>query len=256
MLRIEDIDPPREPLGADKLILDALELYGFEWDGPVIRQSKTSPLHNACIEELLGRGLAYRCSCSRRDLADAPQGVLGTIYPGTCRRGHKGSDYSVRIRTNSIPVAFTDDLQGPLEQDLERESGDFIIKRRDGLIGYNLAVVVDDQDQGITEIIRGIDLFESTPRHIYLQRQLGFRTPAYLHIPVAVNLQGQKLSKLTGATAIPLGDPVGELYRALNALRQSPPPDLSTANLSSLWDWAVDNWEIARLRGLASIPAQ
>ena len=148
---------------------------------------------------------------------------------------------AIRLRTNDEPVEFTDKLQGLQSQRLESESGDFIIKRRDGLIAYHLAVVADDFDQGITEIVRGIDLLDSTPRHIHLQRALGFTTPDYLHIPVVENAEGQKLSKLTGAKGIASNKTGPTLVSALNALKQQPPADLARADAGEIWAWAVAN---------------
>ena len=253
LVRIEDIDPPREHPGSAKLILEALELYGFEWDGEPTFQSTNRDAQGAAVEKLLNAGLAYRCGCSRRALADQPQGPLGTIYPGTCRSGFEGVEFAVRVRTDNATVSFEDLLQGRYVQRLESESGDFIILRRDGLIAYQLAVVVDDYLQGITEVVRGIDLLESTPRQIWLQRLLGYATPAYMHIPVAVNTAGQKLSKTTGATAIPLEKPQVTLVAALKALQQDVPPGLAKSSLTELWDWASANWVRSALRGQTTV---
>lgn len=254
LVRIEDIDPPREQAGADTLILDALAAYGFELDGPVSYQSESAHLQQAAVDDLLRRKLAYPCQCSRRMLENVPVGPLGAIYPGTCRNGCSSTDVAIRVRTDNEPIEFEDGLQGSMVQRLESESGDFVIKRRDGLIAYHLAVVVDDQQQGISEIVRGVDLLDSTPRQIYLQRLLGFRTPDYLHIPVAINLDGQKLSKLTGASGISVDAPGQTLVAALAALRQVVTPGLELSTLSEIWDWATTNWNPAPLIGLTSVP--
>lgn len=255
LLRVEDIDPPREQPGSDKRIIEALEAYGFEWDGPVTYQSQFRQRHEELIERLLNDGQAYACSCSRSDLASAARGPLGVIYPGTCRRGSRGGEVAIRLRTNDEPVHYTDALQGEQTNLLESESGDFVIRRRDGLIAYQLAVVADDYDQGITQVVRGIDLLDSTPRQIFLQRTLGFNTPAYLHIPVAENESGQKLSKQTGATEIDLKEVRPVLVQALNALGQEPPRDLAESNLETIWEWALDNWQPTVMAGQKSIPA-
>jgi glutamyl-Q tRNA(Asp) synthetase len=247
-VRIEDIDPPRERPGSASQILQALESYGFEWDDEVTLQSSNRETQDKAVQSLLDRGLAYPCGCSRRDLADAPQGALGTIYPGNCRDDFHGDEFAVRVRTNDEPVGFEDLLQGSQTQRLQSESGDFIILRRDGLIAYQLAVVVDDQLQGITEVVRGIDLMESTPRQIWLQRLLGYPTPAYMHIPVAVNAAGQKLSKSTGAPGVPLSQPRPTLIAALAALGQLPPKGLAGSGLVDIWAWAVENWNPATLQ--------
>jgi glutamyl-Q tRNA(Asp) synthetase len=256
LVRIEDIDPPREQPGADQQIVDALEAYGFQWHGPILYQSRNTARHRELLENLLETGLAYPCSCSRRDLADARRGPLGAIYPGTCRDGCQGNEYAIRIRVDDQSVAFDDLLQGPLEQDLEIVSGDFVIRRRDGLIAYHLAVVADDADEKISEVVRGIDLLDSTPRQIYLQQQLGFRTPDYLHIPVVNNRQGQKLSKLTGAQAIPTEYPERILFAGLAALGQSPPQNLYAATLVDIWSWAEENWRVDVMRGKQQIGAE
>ncbi len=255
LVRIEDIDPPREQAGADKLIIDTLTSFGFEWDDTVTYQSRSTPRHEALVEELLASGAAYPCSCSRRDLANAPRGPLGVIYPGTCRTGCISGEAAVRIRTYDDAIEFIDAAQGLQSQRLESESGDFVIKRRDGLVAYHLAVVADDFDQGITEIVRGIDLIDSTPRQIYLQQQPGMTTPQYLHIPVAINDDGQKLSKLTGAPAISMDGANATLVSALRALRQNPPESLADKGVADIWHWAIANWDASPLRGVESIPA-
>ena len=255
LLRVEDIDPPRQQEGAIEEILTALERYGFEWDGPVTYQSENAARHHQVVAELRAAGLAYPCSCSRRDLATAKQGPLGAIYPGTCRTGCQGDECAVRLRTNDAPIEFVDVLQGTQCQRLESESGDFVIRRRDGLIAYHLAVVIDDFDQGISEIIRGIDLLDSTPRQIHLQRLLDYRTPAYLHIPVAENAEGQKLSKLTGAPAIPLEKINRTLVTAVKALGQQPPPELAMSSLDEIWIWSIKHWRPTVLADQAAILA-
>lgn len=255
ILRIENIDPPREQPGADKLILDTLEAFGFQWDGPVSYQSDFTSRHEELVASLIEAGLAYPCSCSRRDLADAPRGPLGIIYPGTCRSGCVTDNVSIRLRVDSSPVGFQDALQGYCEQRLESESGDFVIQRRDGLIAYHLAVVADDFDQDISEVVRGVDLLDSTPRQIYLQRQLGFPTPTYMHIPVAINTEGQKLSKMNGSPALRSKNIGKELCLALRCLKQGPPDELSGYDIRSIWEWIAENWDATRLRGMTSIPA-
>jgi glutamyl-Q tRNA(Asp) synthetase len=254
LIRIDDIDPPRAQVGANEMILTALEAYGFEWDGPVIYQSESEPLHRRAIQELLDKGIAYRCGCSRRDLADAPRGSLGTIYPGNCRTGTTATDVAIRVRTSNEAIEFDDGLQGPQSQQLESESGDFVILRRDNLIAYQLAVAVDDDLEGVTDIVRGLDLMDSTARQICLQKYLGLKTPRYQHIPVAVHPDGSKLSKLTGAPGIPIDSAGRVLFDALNALLQDPPVELSDATLPEIWSWAKANWQINRLRGLTVIP--
>lgn len=254
LLRVEDIDPPREVPGATDRILSALESYGFEWDGPVTYQSASRDAHDEAIRNLVDAGKIYRCGCSRRDLTEAPRGPLGTIYPGTCRDGSDAVAAAQRVVTDDVPIEFTDRLQGPQAQRLESESGDFIVLRRDGLIAYQLAVVVDDYLQGITDVVRGIDLMDSTPRQIRLQQLLGHPTPAYCHIPVAVNEFGQKLSKSHGAKAVTLDRKSAAVFAALAMLGQDPPQDLRGASPAEIWAWAIANWNIDVLRGQSEIP--
>lgn len=256
LLRIEDIDPPREQAGADKLILDTLESYGFEWDGPVTYQSHFHEHHEASIAKLIAAGVAYRCCCSRRDLARVARGPLGAIYPGTCRNGCESSNAAIRVRTHNDPVTFTDRLQGPQSMRLESESGDFVIRRRDGLVAYHLAVVQDDAEQGITEVVRGIDLLNTTPRHIHLQSLLDIPTPSYVHIPVAENAEGQKLSKLTGAAAISATRAGTTLVAALAALGQSTYKELCKESLQEIWAWALAHWQLSALERQENIAPQ
>jgi glutamyl-Q tRNA(Asp) synthetase len=253
LLRIEDIDPPREQPGAARLIIDTLAAFGFEWDGPVHYQSARLRRHRELIDRLQQDGYAYPCSCSRSDLARARRGPLGAIYPGTCRNGSRGHRAAIRVLTDRQPITFQDGLQGQQSQCLELETGDFVIRRRDGLIAYHLAVVADDHDQGVTEVIRGIDLMDSTARQILLQRRLGFVTPRYLHIPVIVDEAGQKLSKQTGAPALTYSRCGATLVAALKALAQSPPDDLADANLADIWVWALRHWNVSLLAGKTSI---
>jgi len=249
LLRIEDIDPPREQRGAAQAIVEALERYGFEWDGDVYFQSASRAAHDAAVATLIERGLAYACHCSRADLADALQGDLGSIYPGTCRDRQVSGESAIRIRTNDSPIEFEDALQGAITQRLESESGDFVIRRRDGLIAYHLAVVVDDENQGVTDVVRGIDLLDSTPRQIWLQRELGFRTPRYAHIPIITNSKGEKLSKSTAAAAISEEDVPATLVATLRFLRLSPPDKLAREHVSNIWSWALENWQLGKLSG-------
>lgn len=255
LVRIEDIDPPREQPGAADEIVAALDAYGFEWDGPVLYQSDSAEAHREARAQLDAAGLLYRCGCSRRDLADAPRGPLGIIYPGTCRDGSAAGEAALRVRTNDEPLEFADRLQGRQSTRLESESGDFVVLRRDGLVAYQLAVVVDDHLHGITDVVRGIDLMDSTPRQIWLQRCLGYSTPRYAHIPVAVGADGSKLSKLTGAAPLPLDVAISEyLLGALHALRQAPPEALGRASIAEIWAWATAHWNIDALRTATEIP--
>jgi glutamyl-Q tRNA(Asp) synthetase len=253
LLRIEDIDPPREQAGAGEIIVRTLEHYGFEWDGEIILQSASATAHERALQQLINLGHAYPCGCSRRQLADVPRGPLGPIYPGTCRNGCELTDTAIRVRTDDQTIEFDDSLQGSYGLRLETESGDFVIRRRDGLIAYQLAVVVDDELEGFTEVVRGIDLIDSTPRQIWLQRLLGYATPRYVHVPVVTHENGDKLSKLTGAPGIRSDKAPAELVSALRVLQQDPPNELVQRTLPEVWDWATQNWSLDRMRGVTAV---
>ena len=251
LLRMEDLDRPREERGAADAILRTLEAYGFEWDGPVIRQSGRGEHYAAALAGLREKGHVFPCACSRREISDSTLGSESErVYPGTCRNGIGPGRLAraIRARVGDAVIAFDDAFQGRFEQDLAHEVGDFVVKRADGLFAYQLAVVVDDFEQGITEVVRGADLLASTPRQILLQRQLGYPTPRYGHLPVAVNRSGEKLSKQTLAAPLSEAEAPLQLGRALAFLGQEPP---GTGDLATIWEWARSNWRpgnIARKR--------
>ncbi len=251
LVRIEDIDPPREQAGAAKLILKALEYYGLHWDQPIIYQSSRHTIYQDYIEYLRKQQQAYPCTCSRKELS-----IFHGQYPGTCRnqRTLPASPFAIRLKTESTPVNFIDKIQGAQSFNLEEEGGDFIIKRKDGLFAYQLAVVIDDTLQGITHILRGSDLLDSTPRQYYLQSVLGFSHPSYAHIPVIVASDGKKLSKQNLATPLPLEHPQPVLIRALHALNQSPPPELIGAKVSEIIAWATRHWDSRIIPQSMTIP--
>ena len=176
LLRMEDLDAPREQPGAADQILRALDRFGFEWDGPLLRQSARIERYAAAIDDLAQRGFAYACGCTRKELEDSALAIDGSrIYPGTCRHGIAAgkSARAVRLRTHAAPIGFVDRIQGRIEQRVEKEVGDFVLLRADGIYAYQLAVVLDDLDQGVTDVVRGADLLDSTARQIHLQRILG-----------------------------------------------------------------------------------
>jgi glutamyl-Q tRNA(Asp) synthetase len=250
LLRIEDVDLPRCPAANAASILRDLEAFGFEWDGEVVWQSRRTALYAAAFETLRLCGAVYPCACSRREIADsmlAPDGA--PIYPGTCRKGLAAGRVprAWRLRVEDEAARFEDRVQGICRQDVGRDVGDFVLLRADGLFAYQLAVVVDDAEQGITDVVRGADLLESTPRQILLQQRLGLPRPRYAHLPVAVNAAGEKLSKQTGAEALDAARPAGQLLQALRFLGQEPPPGLADAALSEVWAWARLNWKIERV---------
>lgn len=245
LLRIDDLDPPRVVPGAADAILRALDAHGFEWDGPVHYQGQRNDAYVAAFEALQRMGAVYACGCTRREIADSIVGSPGgAVYPGTCRGGlAPGKEArAFRVNTERARVEFRDRLQGPIAQDLESEAGDYVVFRADGLFAYQLAVVVDDAEQGITDIVRGSDLLDSTSRQIHLQKLLGLPMPNYLHLPVVVNELGEKLSKQTLAPALDTEHPRPALLGALDFLGQQPPRGLSDAGVAEIWAWAVANW--------------
>ena len=204
-VRIEDIDPPREPPAAAEKILQVIDALKLKSDFPVLFQSTRSSAYQEALQSLIAQGLAYGCACSRKNIEQATlsMGLPKGVYPGTCRSGTKGKPVRAwRFRLPKGQIGFEDRLKGCFSQDVEREVGDFVLKRADGLWAYQLAVVVDDAFSGVTHVVRGEDLLDNTPRQIALQRSLGVKTPQYMHIPLVLNKEGQKLSKQNGATPV------------------------------------------------------
>ena len=246
MLRIDDLDPPRAVPGAADAILRCLDDFGMQWDEDVVYQSMRGEAYLDALDRLRERKLVYGCRCSRKDVEEAAMatGIDGPIYPGTCRDGTPAEHimHSLRLRTDDSTVEFEDRLRGRVRQQLAVEIGDFVLRRADGAFSYHLACVVDDAAAGITHVVRGADLIDSTPRQIYLQRLLGLPTPGYLHLPIAVNANGEKLSKQTLAQAVDSSRPAATLARILQFLGQSPPPDLAGEDVEILWSWGIENW--------------
>ena len=252
-MRMEDLDVPRSVPGAAESIVDTLAAFGLTSDEPMIYQSLRTPAYEIALQKLRGMNAAYPCCCTRREILDsALHGIEGPVYPGTCRNGipdgREGKAW--RVRTGDEPVSFEDMLQGRISQRLNREVGDFVIKRADGFFAYQLAVVIDDADQGITHVVRGADLLHSTPRQIHLQRLLGLPTPNYMHLPVAVNEKGEKLSKQTLAKPVEK-DPY-TLFDALVFLRQEPPKSLR--RIDEMLGWGMENWKPEKVTGCQQFP--
>ena len=264
LLRMEDVDTPRNVPGAAEQILATLEAFGFEWDGPVLWQSQRLAAYAEALAQLQAAGLAYGCACSRKEIADSASQATsqattratiqaaidgGLIYPGTCRDGLPAgrSARAWRLRVNDEEIAFTDRVQGRVAQHLARDVGDFVLHRADGLFAYQLAVTVDDDFQGISDIVRGADLLASTPRQIWLQRCLGYTTPRYAHLPVATNAAGEKLSKQTRAPALRPDQAGPGLAAALGFLGQAVPAGLSAAGVREIWRWAIAHWVFAQV---------
>lgn len=252
LVRMEDIDTPRNVPGAADEILRTLAAFGLEWDCEVVYQSQRLHIYRVALESLAAQGATFVCTCSRREIADSSLiGIEGPIYPGTCRNGATSprAAQAIRVRVDDVKIAFTDLIQGSIAQNLAVEIGDFVLRRADDIIAYQLAVVVDDADQGITEIIRGADLLASTPRQIFLQRLLGYPTPRYGHLPIATNGDGEKLSKQTLAQPIDIDNAAILLFDALQFLGQSPLAELRQSSQKPLWDWALGHWSLANVPG-------
>jgi len=262
LVRIEDLDPPRAVPGAADDILHTLEAFGFEWDAEVVWQSQRTELYQAALDKLIATGQAYACSCSRSELQalqlDKPQDGDELRYPGLCRQGPLRPDQPLawRLRVPDTVIAFDDGLQGRCETSLPDSIGDFVIKRRDQLFAYQLAVVVDDADQHITDVVRGCDLLSSTPRQMALQRALQLPTPSYAHLPIVVTMDGKKLSKSHAAPPVTAEHAASTLLAVLHHLHQTPPNSLQGASLPQIWQWAHAHWNLAGLIGASSIALQ
>lgn len=258
LLRIEDLDPPREVAGASDSIIRMLEQLGMAWDGPISYQSRRSHHYDAALDRLRQQGHLYDCGCSRREIADsAVLTEAGPVYPGTCRNGLPPgrSPRSVRVRVEPVEISVRDRLQTPLQQQLASAVGDFIVRRADRLFSYQLAVAVDDGLQQINHVVRGADLLDSTPRQMYLQQLLGLPTPAYLHLPIAVNTDLSKLSKHTFAQPITVDNSHSAVIDALRFLRQELPDSPHDASREELWQWAIDHWDVSALPARRTLPA-
>jgi glutamyl-Q tRNA(Asp) synthetase len=257
LVRMEDLDTPRcIPRAADD-ILRMLDICGMRSDETVMYQSQRTPVYEASLRQLQNNSLVYPCCCTRKEISDsALHGNEGLVYPGTCRTGIPAGREarSWRVRTDGQAIEFEDALQGGISQQLETEIGDFVVKRADGLFAYQLAVVVDDASQGITHVVRGADLLNSTPRQIHLQRLLGLTTPAYMHLPVVVNAVGEKLSKQTLAAPVDVSQPVTTLIRVLDFLQQEPPKSLANGDVGTVLGWAVERWDAKKLQGIKAQP--
>jgi glutamyl-Q tRNA(Asp) synthetase len=250
LVRIEDIDPPREVPGAAVTILKSLEQLGLLWDRSVLYQSTRIDAYRGVAERLLTDGLSYPCSCTRTELGQITKSPsLPAPYPGICRekRTHVRAT-GIRVRADGPAIRFTDSLQGTQHCAIESSTGDYVIWRRDGLPAYHLAVVLDDAKQGVSHVVRGADLLGSTPVQIHLQRTLGLATPDYAHVPLIVNAVGQKLSKQTGAAAIEPGTAM-LVPTVLNYLGLNVPAELRGAPPSDIWPWAIAHWRPGNLRG-------
>lgn len=248
LVRIEDIDPPREVPGAADQILRTLEAFGLYWDGPVVYQSQRLSAYEELLQNLLKTQQAYPCACSRKIIEQRMQG--SSRYDGYCRNNpprHTTQQIAYRITTNSEPIKFNDPIQGNFEHNLLSESGDFVIKRADGFFAYQLAVVADDADQRITEVVRGSDLLSSTPRQIHLFNLLKQTVPNYCHLPIAIDKNGDKLSKQTFAKPVEPEYASQLLFQVFQFLGQQPPMLLAQESVENQLQWALKNWSVEHI---------
>ncbi len=248
LMRIEDIDPPREQPGASDEILRTLEAFELLWDGQVMYQSQQNERYQDQVSQLLDQGLAYRCQCSRKQLRGH------TVYPNSCRKNPPPTDAecAIRLKTDGT-FSIKDRIQGHCQWPMN-QVGDFIIQRRDKLFAYQLAVVLDDKEQGVNQVVRGYDILESTPRQLQLLKHLNISPPTYAHIPVIVQANGQKLSKQNLAPAINSKEKHQLLLRALAALQIFPQQEVQACAYSDILHWAVDQWNPSRLAMKQEIP--
>lgn len=258
LVRMEDVDLPRVAPGADAMILRQLEALGFEWDGEVIYQSRRSARYREALDALSAQGRVFPCACTRAEMVDSALARDGSrIYPGTCRTGlPAGREARAwRFRVEDRELVWEDQVQGPQHENLAHDAGDFVLLRADGLFAYQLAVVVDDADQGVTDVVRGADLLDSTGRQLVLQEALGFARPRYAHLPVVTNAAGEKLSKQTLAPAVDPVEASDALWRALDFLGQCPPVELRGDAATALWSWAFAHWDMRKVPRVRQIAA-
>ena len=238
LLRIEDLDAPRTVAGATARIIATLRRFGFEWDGEIMRQGSRIEHYRAALESLRDRGLTFECTCSRSQLEDEQ------IYPGTCRTlaRQPAADTATRLSVEPQFVSFSDEIQGTYRQNVAAAVGDLIIRRRDQVFAYLLAVVIDDAAQGVTHVVRGADLLDNTPRQIYLQRCLGLDSPRYAHVPVLTETDGTKLAKSRRSMRVQCAVAHRQLVSVFSLLGMNPPAELQSMELNALWQWGIANW--------------
>ena len=256
LLRIEDLDRPREIAGSADGILRTLEQFGFEWDGAVTRQYDRAERYEEALRALHAQERTFACCCSRAQLRAQFEDELR--YPGTCRDRQIAPDTpaAIRVRVDAGYVLFTDRIQGTYRQDVADAVGDFILKRRDQIYAYVLAVTVDDAAQGVNHIVRGADLLDNTPRQIYLQRLLGLPEPSYAHVPVLTEADGGKLAKSRRSVRLAADSPLPQLCSVFSLLGLAPPPSLSSAAISAAWRWAIGQWDLHKVPKRLDLPVK
>lgn len=251
LLRIDDLDTFRNVPSAAKSIINSLEIYGLHWDDSILYQSDNIETYQSVITQLTEQALVFPCICTRKALSN--NGFK--VYPGTCLKIKNNPDkpHSLRIKSQNISISFHDELQNDQNHELAQQHGDFIVKRKDNIIAYQLAVVIDDHLQKISHVIRGYDLLDSTPKQIFLQQTLGYSTPAYCHVPIIIGPDGHKLSKQTFARAISNDSPEKTLFKLLGLLKQNPPSQLKKASVKELICWGIENWQVDQLKKTRAI---
>jgi glutamyl-Q tRNA(Asp) synthetase len=239
LLRIEDLDRPREVAGSTADILSTLRAFGFDWDGEIVRQRDRIELYADALQSLRVRELTFECSCSRLQLEDESR------YPGTCRLRPSafGLPTATRLRVEQGSILFSDRIQGAYRQDVAAAVGDVILKRRDHIFAYLLAVVVDDAAQGVTHVVRGADLLDNTPRQIYLQRLLGLPLPAYAHVPVLTEPDDTKLAKSRRSVRLDPDSALPQILAVFSMLGLRAPASLAAATLADAWEWGIGHWD-------------
>ncbi len=250
LLRIDDLDAPRNMPGAIPAILDCLQRFGLHWDGEIYYQSQHVDAYLNAIGHLQQQEKIYACACSRKRLAAFPG-----VYPGFCRNLRHPDDpqHALRVKTTHEEICFVDRLEGPTRENLARQHGDFIIKRKDGIIAYQLAVVVDDHIQQVNQVVRGFDLLDSTGRQVFLHHLLDYPLPEYMHVPIIVDCHGDKLSKQTCAQAVDISRPAATLFLLLQWLKQNPPDNLRHATVDEMLHWAIAHWQPQSLKKIRAI---
>ena len=246
-LRIDDADHSREAKKSKSSILKALDCHGFEWDDTAYYQSKSIARYKKIKAYLYKKDYIYNCDCTRKKLSKNKIGFNGPIYDGLCRNKTISQNNSSRIILTEKSIAFIDKLQGYQSCNLKRDLGDFVVWRRDNIISYHLATVIDDDGKNINNVVRGFDLIRPTFCQLFLQKILGYKSPEYSHIPIAVNKYNTKLSKQSGARGLNLNSNTINLFLGLSALNQKPPKRLKHENITNIWQWAFENWDIKKL---------
>lgn len=243
LLRIEDLDPPREDPNASERIPEQLRQHGLLWDGDIQFQSQHSNQYEQALKQLADSDFTFTCQCSRKQLVES-----NGIHKGVCSTANINSPAAIRLQVPDKVFELHDRVFGHYQQSLLHDVGDQVLKRKDGLYAYQLAVVVDDHAAHITHVVRGVDLLDNTPRQLYLMQCLGYNAPQYLHVPLAVNQEGQKLSKQNQATAIDGKDAKANLLAALSFLQQDITPQMRSASIETLLQHAIQNWLPNRIK--------